>query len=103
MDKDLIIRARKASMEEYLKDKGEVLLKEGRQYRVKRHSGLVVSGNKWYSHTLLKGGNTVDYTVFNKKYALRGFKVYSHFPEQKDWNQHLLSGIRCDSSMRGHN
>jgi hypothetical protein len=63
MDKDLIIRARRTNIEEYLTGKGEVLLKEGKQYRVKRHPGLVVSGNKWYSHTLLKGGNTVDYLV----------------------------------------
>ena len=61
MDKDLIIQARRASIEEYLRGRGEVLLKEGRQYRVKGHSGLIVSGNMWYSHTLLKGGNTLDY------------------------------------------
>lgn len=63
MNRDLILHARRASVEEYLKGKGEILLKEGRQYRVKRYPGLVVSGNKWYSHTLLKGGNTLDYLV----------------------------------------
>lgn len=63
MDRDLIIRARRANLEEYIRGKGEVLLKEGRQYRVKKYSGLVISGNKWYSHTLLKGGNTLDYLV----------------------------------------
>lgn len=63
MDKDLIIQARRASMEEYLRSRGEVLLKEGRQYRVENHSGLVASGNRWYSHTLLKGGNTLDYLI----------------------------------------
>lgn len=63
MDKSLILRARRASIEEYLKSSGKVLLKEGGQYRVKNHSGLVVSGNKWYSHTLLRGGNTLDYLI----------------------------------------
>lgn len=63
MDKDLIVRARRANLEEYLRGLGEPLLKEGRQYRVERKSGLVVSGNKWYSHTLLKGGNSLDYLI----------------------------------------
>ena len=63
MDKYLIIKARRASMEEYIKSNGGVLFKEGRQYRVKGHPGLVVSDNKWYSHTQLKGGNTLDYLV----------------------------------------
>lgn len=63
MNKDLIRQARSVSVEEYLKSKGETLTREGKQYRVKKHSGLVVSGNKWYNHTLLKGGNTLDYLV----------------------------------------
>jgi len=63
LDKGLIIQARRASIEEYLRGKGEVLSKEGMQYRVENKSGLVVSENRWYSHTLLKGGNTLDYLV----------------------------------------
>lgn len=63
MNKELILKARRASIEDYLRGKGEVLSKEGRQYRVENHSGLVVSGNKWYSHTLSKGGNTLDYLI----------------------------------------
>jgi len=63
MNKNLIIQARRASIEEYLRNIGEILLKEGRQYRVKNQSGLVVSGNKWYNHTLLRGGNTLDYLI----------------------------------------
>lgn len=63
MDKELILKARRANIEIYLKGKGQILLKEGRQYRVKRHHGLVVSGNKWYNHVLSKGGNTLDYLV----------------------------------------
>ena len=63
MNKDLIRQAHRASVENYLKSKGETLVKEGKQYRIQKHPGLVVSGNKWYSHTLLKGGNTLDYLV----------------------------------------
>lgn len=63
MDRDLIVRARRASLEEYLRGRGELLFKEGRQYRVKKHSGLVISANRWYSHTLSKGGNTLDYLI----------------------------------------
>jgi hypothetical protein len=63
MDKDFVIQARRANIEEYLRRKGNSLLKEGKQYRVVNHSGLVVSGNKWYSHTLQKGGNALDYLI----------------------------------------
>lgn len=63
MDKDLIVRARRADLVEYLRGRGYALLKEGGQYRVKKHSGLVVSGNRWYSHTRLKGGNSLDYLI----------------------------------------
>lgn len=63
MDKDSISRTRRTSLEEYLRSRGEVLLKEGRQFRVKKHSGLVVSGDMWYRHTLLKGGDTIDYLI----------------------------------------
>jgi len=63
MDINLIRQARRVSVENYLKSKGEVLTREGKQYRVRKHPGLVVSGNKWYNHTLLKGGNTLDYLV----------------------------------------
>jgi len=60
---DLVIQARRANIEEYLKNTGRVLLKEGRQYRVKNYSGLVVFENRWYSHTLSKGGNTLDFLI----------------------------------------
>ena len=63
MNKDLIRQARRASVVDYLKSKAEILVREGKQYRVKKHTGLVASGNKWYSHTLLKGGNALDYLV----------------------------------------
>ncbi len=63
MDKNLIIQARRANLEEYLKATGNILLKEGKQFRVKNHSGLVVSGNRWYSHSLSKGGNSLDYLI----------------------------------------
>jgi len=63
MEKGLIIRTRRANLEEYLRGRDEPLLKEGRQYRVKKHSGLVISGNRWYSHTLSIGGNALDYLI----------------------------------------
>ncbi len=63
MEKGLISRVRRANLEEYLKGRGESLLKEGKQYRVKKHSGLIISGNMWYSHTLSIGGNALDYLI----------------------------------------
>lgn len=63
MDKDLILQARRANIGEYLKSIGMTLLKEGKQYRVANQSGLVISGNKWYNHTMQKGGNSLDYLI----------------------------------------
>jgi Toprim-like/Protein of unknown function (DUF3991) len=63
MDKNLIVEARRTSIVEYLKYTGRVLVKEGMQFRVKKHSGLIVSENKWYSHSLSKGGNTLDFLI----------------------------------------
>jgi hypothetical protein len=63
MNNNLIIQARKASIVDYLLDSGKILLKEGHQFRVKNYAGLIVSGNMWYSHTLSKGGNTLDFLI----------------------------------------
>lgn len=92
MDKSLIIQARRANLEDYLKAKGERLRKEGSQYRVLRYPGLVISGNKWYSHTLQTGGNTIDYLIkiecvdFKKAIELLSNTkmVISHDKETKD-------------------
>ncbi len=63
IDRTLIHKARRASLENYLKNKGLSLKKEGRQYRVENGFGLMVSGSMWYSHTLQKGGNPLDYLM----------------------------------------
>jgi len=63
VDRALIQKARRTSLEDYLKNKGLSLKKEGRQYRVENGSGLMVSGSMWYSHTLQKGGNPLDYLM----------------------------------------
>lgn len=63
IDRALIQKARRTSLEDYLKNKGLSLKKEGRQYRVENGSGLMVSGSMWYSHTLQKGGNPLDYLM----------------------------------------
>lgn len=63
MDTYSITQSRKASIVEYLLSREMILLKEGRQFRVKNYSGLIVSDNMWYSHTLSKGGNTLDFLM----------------------------------------
>lgn len=88
MDNRVVLDARKADLEQYLKNKGEMLIKEGRQYRVKGHGGLFVSGNHWYSHSLSKGGNAIDYLVLiegiNFKEALSILSTrYSMIPAEK--------------------
>lgn len=85
IDKNTVLAARRADLEQYLRGKGRVLKKEGRQFRVEKHSGLVVSGNKWYSHTLLKGGNALDYMMFIEgigfREAVRALTGISQVPE----------------------
>ncbi|MDQ2088201.1 toprim domain-containing protein [Herbivorax sp. ANBcel31] len=63
MNNNLIVQSRKANLVEYLRNNGYILLKEGRQYRVRNYSGLVVSRNMWYNHQLSIGGNTLDFLI----------------------------------------
>ena len=90
MNKNLIIQARRASLEDYLKSRCETLVREGKQYRVKNHHGLVVSGNKWYSHTLLTGGNSIDYLV-----KMEGMDFIKAVEELTQGDRY---SIRCDET-----
>ena len=58
-----ILKARNANLPKYLTAKGCKLVKEGRQFRVKGISGLVVTDNRWYDHARQRGGNTIDYLI----------------------------------------
>jgi len=63
IEKTTIINARKADLPEYLRSRGLTLKREGRQFRVPGMSGLIVAPGCWYSHTLRRGGNSLDYVI----------------------------------------
>jgi len=66
-----VLMARKANLEAYLRDRGHELRKEGRQYRVKNMSGLIVMRNLWYWHSRQLGGNALDYLIRVEGVAFR--------------------------------
>ena len=63
ISKNTILKARNANLPKYLMAKGRELVREGRQFRVKGASGLIVTGNYWYDHSRQRGGNTLDFLI----------------------------------------
>ena len=39
------------------------LMKSGKEYRWKKHDSVTVSGNRWYRHSLGRGGYPVDFVM----------------------------------------
>ena len=62
--KTAVLKARNADLPGYLRANGWELVREGRQFRVKGISGLVVTGNYWYDHARQRGGNALDYLIY---------------------------------------
>ena len=71
IDQKLIISARQFNMKQYLLSRGEQVVKEGNQYRVKDKSGLMIKNNMWYNHSLRIGGNTIDYLMKIENYSFK--------------------------------
>lgn len=55
--------ARRADLVGYLQSRGFELKREGEDYRLPGHGGLIVRGNRWYHHSAGRGGNAVDFLV----------------------------------------
>lgn len=62
-DAETIRQARSADLVDYCRSKGYSLEKEGTQYRLPGHGGLIIQGKMWYSHAEQLGGNTLDFLV----------------------------------------
>jgi len=60
---DAVRRARQADLVEYLRGQGHELRREGDQYRLPGHGGLLIAGNKWYHHSEQQGGNALDFLL----------------------------------------
>jgi hypothetical protein len=58
---ELIRRARQADLVEYLSRRGYELKREGQNYRVVGHGGLLVRGNHYKHFSTGEGGNSLDF------------------------------------------
>lgn len=58
-----IDRANQVNLEQFLRSKGEKLIKSGHEYRWERYDSLTVKGNKWFRHSQNKGGYPVDFVM----------------------------------------
>jgi len=55
-----ISKARSTNLFEFLSQRGYILQKEGGQFRLQGYAGLIVTENKWFSHSAGIGGNPID-------------------------------------------
>ena len=63
--REQVRQARQTDLVEYLKARGETMKKEGKNFRLPGHSGLLVAGNKyWHAST---GRGTAWRRIFNRK------------------------------------
>ena len=58
-----IAKANNTDLVSFLNAQGEQLVKSGREYRWKKHDSVTVSGNRWYRHSLGRGGYPVDFVM----------------------------------------
>lgn len=58
-----IDRANQVNLEQFLRSQGEKLIKNGNEYRWKRHDSLTIKGNKWFRHSQSKGGYPIEFVI----------------------------------------
>lgn len=63
MEKELIIKARRVNLGEYLLSKGEPLKRNGTRYRHIQHDSLVFTGNSFYWNGRSEKGNSIDFLM----------------------------------------
>lgn len=61
--KEQIQQARQADLIQYLLDHGYDLKREGQNFRIPGHGGLLVRANHWRQFSTGEGGNTLDFLV----------------------------------------
>ncbi len=57
-------QANSANLEDFLKLKGEKLIKSGREFRLESDKSITVRGNTWYDHSSEKGGYPMDFMKY---------------------------------------
>ncbi len=57
-------QANSANLEDFLKLKGQKLIKSGREFRLESDKSITVRGNTWYDHSSEKGGYPIDFMKY---------------------------------------
>ena len=61
--KEQINRAKQMDLEQFLRNKGETLIKSGREYRWARYDSVTICKNQWYRHSRNVGGHPIDFVM----------------------------------------
>ena len=115
-----IDRANQADLVLFLQSQGEPLERAGQEYRWKRHDSLTVRGNKWYRHSVSRGGGPIDFVMefFGKSFTeavelLTGekgaappqdspqFRLPSRSPDNRTARNYLTAARRIDEDVTG--
>ena len=54
-------QANEVDLPSFLRDRGEKLLKAGREYRLASDHSITVRGNRWYDHAARRGGHAISF------------------------------------------
>ena len=54
-------QANEVDLPSFLRDRGEKLLKAGREYRLASDHSITVRGNRWYDHAARRGGLAISF------------------------------------------
>ena len=87
--KEQVRQARQTDLVQYLQARGEAMKKEGKNFRLPGHGGLLVAGNKYWHASTGEGGNAVDFLV-----------EIERMPFQEAVDELLGDG---DRKVKGHN
>ena len=55
------LRANAVDLVEFLRFKGELLIREGSEFRMASNHSVTIRGNEWYDHATEKGGGPVSF------------------------------------------
>jgi hypothetical protein len=54
-------QANEVDLPSFLRDRGEKLLKAGREYRLASDHSITVRANRWYDHAVRRGGHAISF------------------------------------------
>ena len=61
--KEQLNRANQMDLEQFLRNRGETLIKSGREYRWARHDSVTICKNRWYRHSQSAGGYPINFVM----------------------------------------